>query len=292
MNEHERADRFNREVDRVVTRGEHAESTPMPSQEQAALEIALRLLQTDFSPESHIQRDLRQRLLQKAHLDRKEQTMPSLTGEWKRPVLAVALGLALLLAAFAVPQTQAVAREVIRSLFVRMPTDVAGSVEVPHPQASLAPTAEAPVAPGQPSIARVQAMASFPVRAPSTLPPGYRMLSAGYEPDVAVASFVYERDGVLIYVTQMPTSSPNFMAQSEKIGAGAQLETVHIGKLTGAFVQGDWDTKDGVVVWNADYPYMRLRWVDGGVYYEVATERGQQSGLTKADLLVLAQSMR
>ena len=218
--------------------------------------------------------------------------MQSKTRTYKALRLRAAVGVVLLVCLLALPQGRAWAQVVVHTLFVRLPSNIAGYVQPMDSEAPPAPTASSLVAAEQYSIAEIRARASFEVQAPARMPQGFRLVSTYYEPETSFVSFGYERDGGGISIVQMATSSPNFEAQREAVGAGATIESVQIGTLAGEFVQGNWDTKDGKVVWNPEYPYMRLRWIDGGVYRQVATEPGQPSSLTRKDLIAIAESMR
>lgn len=65
MNEQEKANRFNRELDKTL-RGKRATEALMPDEEKEMLELALRLAGTDFSAESRARGPLRKRLAEEA----------------------------------------------------------------------------------------------------------------------------------------------------------------------------------------------------------------------------------
>ncbi len=215
---------------------------------------------------------------------------------WRHARLVVGVVTLMLAVGFvASPTGRVQAQEAIASLFQRVAYDTRPDERVIDPQAKPVPTAvlasnSSSLAASNVPMDDTTANASFAVKTPAYLPDGFQLIETHNEP--LFVSFSYERDGVRLFIQQLPTDSPNFPAQFERIGATARIEQVQIATSIGEFVQGNWDSREGQVFWNAAYPWMRIRWIDQGVLYLVSTENRASNTLNKEELIAVAQSMQ
>jgi hypothetical protein len=135
-------------------------------------------------------------------------------------------------------------------------------------------------------IKEAESLAGFDVLEPTWLPPVLFFQGAAFEPkewgspkDTVKLSYYFYSDklgpglasnGVVI--TQQPTDSIEDcqMGLDCLVGAGADVETVQIGDMTGEYVVGIWEAGNaGNWIWRQDPYLQRLRWQENDMAFEI-----------------------
>lgn len=291
MNEQEKAARFSAQVDRLLhTPAEATAGDTLPQDDQALLELAREMAAMDFSTQSQFLRSGRQP---------KGET-PMLSGLFNGRRVLVTLGATvfLLILAFTfVAPMRAFAQDAWQSLFVRDENNriaVESSAPIVGPTSTPVPAGDAV---GGMSVAEAQELASFRLKEPAGLPAGFALSSVYYDEAHDKVTFLYLNDAFLgIVLHQQPAGT----AERFTIGAEAEVESVTVNGVRAEYVRGSWgwlEPEGGLVVsdeveWRADDPYQQLRWVADGNAYTLSTTVGQDLGLSQADLIAIAESLR
>ncbi len=114
-----------------------------------------------------------------------------------------------------------------------------------------------------PSLAGVQARATFPLAAPTILPEGFRFATATWDENIPAATFAYQNSygDPTRALTLMQTPADGFVPLP--VGLDAELQSVRIGPagaggVTGVYVSGHWSGH-----WAASPPLRQLTWRSG-----------------------------
>jgi hypothetical protein len=200
---------------------------------------------------------------------------------------------ALFTVALVTPQGRALAQSVVQ-FFNRSKSDVLplpADQIVPPEDAQAMPTAAAP-APFV-SVAEAEKSAGFDIKELTSVPNGFNFLGVmALEGSVSIQYEASGGGGTLV----INESTDGFM-QSEWDQAPAEaISQVRIGNLDAEMVQGGYVVYAGeeVARWNPDAPILRLRWIQDGIWFEMAKFGGVESiaYLDQAGLIALAESMR
>lgn len=291
MNEQEKAAQFSADVDRLLQgRAGDGPGDWHTDEDRALLALAREMASMDFSHES---RTLRHDLQAKG-----DNGMFTGMNGGRRALVALGAALFLLMAsAMMVAPVRAFAQEMLQGLFVRHESDRLAS-EPPHPAAG--PTATAVPLPGSVpdmTIDQARALAPFTVKELAALPDGFSLASVYYGEDEDKVTLLYVNDAHLgISLHQQPAGT----VEPWPIGTDAVVEDVTVGDTPAEFVRGSWRwlEPEGDLIgvsemeWRDDDPYQQLRWIEGDVAYTLGTTVGQNMGLTQADLIGMAESLK
>jgi len=191
---------------------------------------------------------------------------------------AATLGLILLAALFASPWGRALAQNVL-VFFTRTPANV-----VAHTPGELA-TAQADNFTLGPVAAAAQ-QAGFAVLVPQTLPPGYQVEGADYDPEHQLVHISYVGGDQMLWSRQQPAISPT-CTLCGAVGPETQVEAVTIGDLPGEYVTGTWKGTEAGWTWDPDEPLHTVRWQNDGMVFEISGWM-----FDKEALLAMAASLR
>jgi hypothetical protein len=208
-----------------------------------------------------------------------------------RLALAALAAVALLAVASTTSQGRALAQEVLQ--FFRR----AESYERPLPvgQVPGTPDPYAPTAiPPAPlvSIEEAEALAGFDAKELATLPQGFVFAGARAQMGGLTIEYNARGGGGALIINQ---STQGFM-ESEWDQAPAEFITaVRVGKLNAEIVQGSYVVYAGETTakWNPDAPILRLRWIEDGIWFEMA-RFGEVESIAYLDqeyLIALAESL-
>ena len=200
---------------------------------------------------------------------------------------------ALLTVAFITPQGRALAQSVVqffnrsKSDVLPLPTDQIISPE----DAQAMPTAAAP-APFV-SVAEAEKSAGFDIKELASVPNGFNFLGVmALEGSVSIQYEARGGGGTLV----INESTDGFMQSEWDQAPPEAISQVRIGDLDAEMVQGAYVVYAGeeVARWNPDAPILRLRWIQDGIWFEMAKFGGVESiaYLDQAGLIALAESMR
>ncbi|HKJ39290.1 MAG TPA: hypothetical protein VJ972_10975 [Anaerolineales bacterium] len=155
--------------------------------------------------------------------------------------------------------------------------------------------ADATAVPPSPSInvAEAEAQAGFDALELPSVPEGFNYLGARLYGDVINIEYEAQGAGGNLIISQ----SQNGYNQSswDQVPADA-IRQVKIGKLDGEFVQGTFVVypNETSATWNPNAPILKLRWVDNGIWFEIAkfgdVERIEY--LDQEGLIELAESLQ
>jgi len=210
----------------------------------------------------------------------------------KLALSAVAI-VALLAVALITPQGRALAQSVLHffkrseSYVIPLPPDQIVSSE----EAQAIPTAAAPAQFF--SVAEAEQIAGFDTKELSSVPNGFNFTGAMADKgSVSIQYDVRGGGGALII-----NESTNGFMESEWNQAPAEfILQVQVGNLDAEIVQGTYVVYAGETSakWNPDAPTLRLRWIENGIWFEMAKLGGVESiaYLDQAGLIALAESMR
>jgi hypothetical protein len=199
---------------------------------------------------------------------------------------------AFLAVAFITPQGRAFAQTVLQ-FFRRAESNVLPLPveQIPSPEESQAmPTAQPPVP--IVSVAEAEQTSGFDARELPSVPEGF--VFAGAMGSQGLISIQYEAvggGGALVI-----NESTNGFMQSEWDQAPVEsISQVKIGELDAEIVQGTYVVYPGETVarWNSDAPILRLRWIQDGIWFEMARFGGVEriAYLDQDALLELAASL-
>lgn len=203
---------------------------------------------------------------------------------------ALAVG-AFLAVAFVTPQGRAVAQTVLQ-LFRR-----ADSYERPLETEQIPPTPgewEPTVPPPAPlvSVSEAERTAGFDAKELPMVPMGFTFDGAMAGPGGISIQYQAQGHGGQLIINQ---STDGFM-ESEWDQAPAEfISPAKVGELYAEVVQGAYVVYPGEMTarWNPDVPILRLRWIEGGTWFEMAKFGGVESiaYLDRNGLIALAESM-
>jgi len=200
---------------------------------------------------------------------------------------------ALLAVTLITPQGRALAQSVLyffrrsESYVIPLPPD---QIVAPEDAQSI-PTAAAP-APFV-SVAEAEQIAGFDAKELSSVPNGFDFTGAMADKgSISIQYDVRGGGGALII-----NESTNGFMESEWDQAPAEfISQVQVGNLEAEIVQGTYVVYAGETSakWNPNAPTLRLRWIENGVWFEMAKLGGVESiaYLDQAGLIALAESMR
>ena len=210
----------------------------------------------------------------------------------RRFALAGAMIIALLAAALLTPQGRALSQSILQ-FFTR-----AEDTTVPEPPSQpavgeldpAAPTAEPPAP--LITVAEAEAQVGFDVAELPFVPDGLDYLGARlYGETVSVEYQTPDYRGHLII---MQSRSGFLQSDWDSVPADAVVP-VKIGELDGEFTQGRFVVYAGdtAVTWEPDAPILRLRWVQNGIWFEMAKSGYAETlaYLDQAGLIELAESL-
>ncbi|RPJ23728.1 MAG: hypothetical protein EHM33_20045 [Chloroflexi bacterium] len=157
-------------------------------------------------------------------------------------------------------------------------------------------------------IKEAEALAGFDVLEPTWLPPVLFFEGAAFEPTewdspknaVKISYYFYSEKlgpGLAsngIVTTQQPIDSIEDckIGTGCLVGAGAEVETVQIGAMTGEYVIGVWKADNaGHWIWEHEPYLQRVRWQSDDMAFEILY-MGPPEEITKTDLIAIAESMR
>ena len=251
---------------------------------QDAVEHELSSSQIDLLP------GLKERLLA-GNLLQGEKMNRSQSLRFSRLALAALAAVALMAVASTTSQGRALAQEVLQ--FFRR----ADSYERPLPPGQVpgTPDPSAPTAmPPAPlvSIEEAEALAGFDAKELPTLPQGFAFAGARAQMGGLTIEYNAEGGGGALIINE---STQGFM-ESEWDQAPAEFITaVKVGELNAEIVQGSYVVYAGETTakWNPDAPILRLRWIEDGIWFEMAKFGDVESisHLDQAGLIALAESM-
>lgn len=208
-----------------------------------------------------------------------------------RLALAALAAVALLAVASTTSQGRALAQEVLQ--FFRR----ADSYERPLPAGQVpgTPDPSAPTAmPPAPlvSIEEAEALAGFDAKELPTLPQGFDFAGArAQEGGLTLEYYAMGGGGALI----INESAQGFMESEWDQAPAAFITPVKIGDLNAEIVQGAYVVYAGETSakWNPDASILRLRWIEDGIWFEMAKFGDVESiaYLDQADLIALAESL-
>lgn len=206
-----------------------------------------------------------------------------------RPAVAIPLVLALLLLLAATPQGRSFAQSVLE-LFTR-----AGRAPIAVEESrtgAAGPDAAAPtVEPPAPliSVAEAEAQAGFQVGELPATPRGFEFLGARLYGNYVSMDFMTQGYGHLMIMQ----SKGGFLESDFDQVPAEQVIPVKIGGLDGELVQGSFLVYpgDSTAHWNPDAAFTRLRWVEDGLWIEIALHGDAHRYLDLEGLIGLAESL-
>ena len=209
-----------------------------------------------------------------------------------RVALAALAVAALTAVIFITPQGRAIAQNVLQ-FFRRAESNV-----LPLPPGQIASPEDAqgvPIAPPpSPFVNMVEAeiVAGFDVFELPLVPDGFEFLGAIAEKGKVSIQYEAVGGGGALVINE----STNGFMQSEWDQAPVEAITqIVIGQLDGELVQGTYVVYPGETVarWNADAPILRLRWIENGIWFELAKFGGVDriAYLDRDALVELAESI-
>lgn len=214
------------------------------------------------------------------------------TRRWQRVALTVLTVVALAMVALMTPPGRAFAQTVLQ-FFRRAESNVlpVPGEQIPSPEEAQAMSTAQPPAPIV-SVAEAERIAGFDAYELPTLPEGFVFLGAMGTPGSIHIQYEAVGGGGALVITE----STNGFIQSEWDQAPIEaISQVKIGELDAEIVQGTYVVYPGETVakWNSDAAILRLRWIEDGIWFEVAkfgdVERIEY--LDRDRLIELARSM-
>ncbi len=210
----------------------------------------------------------------------------------RRFALAGAMIVALLAAALLTPQGRALSQSILQ-FFTRVedttipepPTQAAAGEPDPS-----APTAEPPAP--LISVAEAEALIGFDIAELPTVPDGLDYLGVRLYGETA--SVEYQTPDYRGHLLIKQSQSGLLQSNWDSVPAGAIIP-VKIGELDGEFTQGRFVVYAGdtAATWEPNAPILRLRWVQDGVWFEMAKSGYAETlaYLDQAGLIELAESL-
>ena len=209
-----------------------------------------------------------------------------------RVALAALVAAALMAAAFITPQGRALAQSILQ-FFRRAESNVLPlpPEQIPSPEDSQGmPTAQPP----SPflSVGEAELIAGFDIKELPVVPDGFEFLGVmANKGSVHIQYEVLGGGGALVI-----TESTSGFIQSEWDQAPVEaISQVMIGELQAEIVHGTYVVYPGETVakWNSDVPVIRLRWVEDGLWFEMAKFGGVEriAYLDQDAMIELAESL-
>ncbi len=218
--------------------------------------------------------------------------------------IAAAFGLLLLVILF-VPPFRSLAQDIIDSLFTRAESNERMSTYRLIPETEWEILTEEEYYSTLLTIEQAEMLSGFDITEPTAIPNSYRFRGVSYSEKYHSAMLIYTLTGRGLNITQQPIE---FAGQGEwPLGVDADIIEVEIGSLKGEYVQGGWfvkpanidiDKSKGIrtetATWISEAPDRRLRWIDGGMIYEIRAMGGSEGHgeLGKEELIDIALSMQ
>jgi hypothetical protein len=157
-------------------------------------------------------------------------------------------------------------------------------------------------------IEEAESLAGFDVLEPTWIPPVLFFEGAAFESKewdspkntVQISYYFYSENigtglasnGVVISQQPIESIEDCRMGTDCLVGAGAQVEPVQIGDITGEYVVGVWKADNaGNWIWQYEPYLQRLRWQENGFAFEILY-MGPPEEVRKADLIAIAESMK
>lgn len=292
MNEQEKATRFSAQIDQLLhAPASHLADEQLTDDDQALLDLAQKMAVMDFSSQSQFRRQIQQ------PMKGANKMLFVRNGRHALAAMGVIL-LLLVLTVTLIAPVRAFAQELLQGLFVRHESSTIAA-EPYDPIADPTPTPiPDPDSEPEMSVAEAEALTSFAVKELTNLPDGYALSSVHYDEERDKVTFLYLNDaykGIVLHQEPAETAEP------WTIGADAVIEPVTVGDVSGEYVRGAWQwgepaTEGSIgsteMIWQSDDPHQQLRWTQDGIVYTLSTTVGQDLGLTQADLIALAESVK
>ena len=213
-----------------------------------------------------------------------------------RPLTTVAAVLILVvIVMLTVPPVRTLAQNIIDTLFFRAESDKQVLATPFERTIDPTPTFIVPT-PEPPDLDEARRSVNFPINVPRWLPAGYQMVSAeGYDTYASIFYQHPDRFGIGLTIYPLP------YVHRLEVGASAEVIDVQIGDTVGQYVpRGAWiaiTETDGETlrytgeIWDPTVNYQRLRWINDGLVYILATPLGAVSNLTMDDMVRIAESV-
>jgi hypothetical protein len=222
-------------------------------------------------------------------------------------VLAIAL---VAVAFFALPQGQALGKQILH-FFVRGENNLMpGPTNMPVRWVEQTPGYAAPTFTPKPtpvgpafaaqcggpslndahcSIDEIRKLVSFPVFALAKLPEGMQFIGATGDPGQVYLVYTLADPPAILTVEEEPfTGAANQL--NWEVGDQAEVQTVRIGAVDGEYVKGSYDGSSNPPAWNSSLDSQRLRWMDRGTLFMIEASGGAQR-FNSEDLANLAAKL-
>ncbi len=191
------------------------------------------------------------------------------------------------------PQGRAFAQEILQ-FFNRAESKVLplSSDQIVSPEeAQSMPTAQPPAP--LISVAEAEKTAGFDAKELPSVPKGFEFAGAmAIDGGISIQYQAQGNGGQLV----INESTSGFMQSDWDQAPEDAITQVRIGELDAEIVQGSYVVYTGETSarWNPDAPILRLRWIEEGIWFEMAKFGGVESiaYLDQAGLIALAESMR
>lgn len=162
--------------------------------------------------------------------------------------------------------------------------------QIPSPEGASAPTAMPPAP--LVSMAEAEALAGFDAMELPSAPPGFVFAGAmAGEGEISIQYDARGGGGALV----INESTTGFMESDWDQAPAEFITPVKVGKLDAEIVQGAFVVYPGETSakWNPDAPILRLRWIQDGIWFEMAKFGGVESiaYLDEDGLIALAESI-
>lgn len=209
----------------------------------------------------------------------------------QRAVFAALMIVLLIAVTLVTPQGRAFAQEFLQ-FFKRAESNVISipAGEVIIPEATSIPTAQPPAPPV--SVAEAESIAGFDARELPIVPKGFTFAGALANTGSISIQYQAQGNGGQLIINE----STNGFLESEWDQAPIEtISQVRVRGLEAEIVRGAYVVYPGETVarWNPDVPNIRLRWVEGGIWFEMAKFGGVESiaYLDEDGILALAESL-
>jgi hypothetical protein len=142
------------------------------------------------------------------------------------------------------------------------------------------------------SIEKAEALAGFDAKELSTVPQGFDFAGARAQEGEMTIEYNARGGGGALIINE---SSQGFMESEWDQAPSEFITAVKVGELNAEIVQGTYVVYAGETTakWNPDAPILRLRWIENGIWFEMARFGGVESiaYLDQASLIALAESL-
>ena len=199
---------------------------------------------------------------------------------------------ALLIVAFTTPQGRAFAQSILQ-LFRR-----SDSYTLPLPEEHLSGTVDASAPTAMPpaplvSITEAERSAGFEAKELSSVPQGFTFAGAMAGPGGISIQYQAQGNGGQLIINE---STTGFMESDWDQVPVEFITPVKIGDVEAEVVQGAYVVYPGATnaEWNPEAPIIRLRWIEDGIWFEMAKFGGVESisYLDQHGMIALAESMK